>query len=190
MKTRYLFLPALGAVALLVSILSLSPGNAVQAEPALPGGSTGDATVTAASIPFYDDFSTEKGWTNATAGDFSRDATNEWLSWYITRDRDEQYYMPIDRYSGDFRLEARFKVIDWNSNCNLYFGLADELTGAYNMPEEPTGLFVDVSYFGGFWPSQTTIRAYGSYSDTGRYIGEPRIDYATGQWYRVVFWGR
>ena len=154
----------------------------------LPPDATGqDFTATASfQLPFTDDFATEKGWINDTSGDFYRDTTNEWLSWHVYRGADEKYYVPIARYSGDFRMEARIKATEWNGNANLYFGLADDLSHSFSELYLPTGLFIDFSYYGGNSPP-TTFRAHATYPDGNRYISPVRVPYSMNQWYRVVF---
>jgi hypothetical protein len=97
------------------------------------------------SLSFTDDFSTDKGWINQTSGHFYRDTTNKWLSWHVHRSTDEKYYIPITSYSGNFRLEAKVKATDWANNCNLFFGLAENLTGG-QWANAPTGLFVDFGW--------------------------------------------
>ena len=178
MRTRTLFYRAL-TIVILVALL-LSQGATTLAEPTSPDVFSDNPRVAAASIPFSDDFSTDKGWTNQTSEHFYRDTTNEWLSWHIHRSTDEKYYIPITPYSGDFRLEAKVKATYWANNCNFYFGLADSLTG-----ERPTGLFVDFGWFGGF-AERRFIRPVGFYSDTSPYRGD-RITYNMDEWYRVVF---
>ena len=142
-------------------------------------------------LPFSDDFTTDQMWINDTSGHFVWDTDNEWLSWHIHRSTDEIYYLPIVPYRGDVRFEARVNAINWSSNCDLYFGLADTLGDPQSGSTRPTGVFVDVGWFGAGVGNH--LNPLITYSDSTERVGWNATDpstyltYNLNTWYRIVF---
>ncbi|MGB8646008.1 MAG: hypothetical protein WCF84_12280 [Anaerolineae bacterium] len=141
-------------------------------------------------LPFADDFSSDKGWTNKTSGHFVRDAGKGMLAWHVDRSTDEKYYLPIEPYSGDFTVAVRIQATRWANNCEIYFGLAEELGGSGGDPNWPTGVFAAFGWFGAGVGNR--IRPAIMYADGSKNVGwvvadkSTYIQYNLNQWYVVT----
>lgn len=144
-------------------------------------------------VPYFDDFSSDKGWTNETSGDFTiRDGR---LAWNVKRDKVQKMYVPIEEYSGAFRLSFDFQLTYRQNNVWLEVGLAESLTGAQDDPaNDPIGTFVKFGWVGGGTPySVYYVIPLARYPDQSSYNGhfEPRapstyIAYTEDRWYNAV----
>lgn len=144
-------------------------------------------------IQYSDDFSSDIGWTNETSGDFTiRDGR---LNWNAKRSKVQKMYMPIEGYSGDFKVNFDFQLTHRQNNVWLEVGLAESLTGAQNDPaNDPIGTFIKFGWIGGGTPySVYYVIPLARYSNQGAYEGNfdfrnpsTYIAYTEDQWYSAM----
>jgi hypothetical protein len=99
-----------------------------------------------ASLLFFDDFSSDMGWTDESGGYIHRDPTNEWLAYQVRRNAQRRYYIPINAESDSIELNFRFNVTAAGGNGDVHIGLIEDLDNpGTGWPFDATGVIVQVT---------------------------------------------
>ncbi|UCG24442.1 MAG: hypothetical protein JSW55_00080 [Chloroflexota bacterium] len=99
-----------------------------------------------ASLLFFDDFSSDKGWTDESGGYIHRDASNEWLAYQVSRNTQRRYFIPINAASDSIQLDFRFNVTSAGGNGDVHIGLIEDLDNpGTGWPFDATGVIVQVT---------------------------------------------
>lgn len=93
------------------------------------------------SIPYTDDFAADAGWVTSHPSDFS--VESGYLSWHADRSYEQQCYLYLDSYTGDFRHEGDIFLFTNSGDFRLLSGLANNLAGGTS-PTDYEGVFVMV----------------------------------------------
>ena len=172
----------------LLASTGIPSGVSASSTPNVPTNSQN--RLTANTIIFSDDFSTEKGWVNESNGYIYRDATNQRLVWSTTRADRRRYYIPIAPQPGTNKLtlEYRFYITSFSGNGGATFGLVENLDAPVQLWEmDATGFFIRMSRFWedglSNWVNLAANYPDGSYySAWNKKISFPQIN----TWLRVV----
>ncbi len=143
-------------------------------------------------IPFFDDFTVDIGWVNETYGDFI--INNGVLNWNADRGIIQRMYVPISSFSGNFQLSFDFQLTHRENNIWLIVGLAESLTGAYDLKSSPLGTFIRFGWIGGGTPySVYYVIPLAYYPDQYAYQGgfnfknpATYIPFTEDKWYHAV----
>jgi hypothetical protein len=143
-------------------------------------------------IPFFDDFTFDIGWVNETCGDFI--INNGRLNWNADRGFVQRMYLPIDSFSGNFKLSFDFQLTHRQNNMWLIVGLAESLTGAYDLKSSPLGTFIRFGWTGGgtpynvyyviplaYYPDQYAYQGGFNFKDPSTYI-----PFTEDSWYHAA----
>jgi hypothetical protein len=134
-------------------------------------------------VIFEDDFSTDKGWENTSLSEaiISRDPTNEWVSWAVSRNTPLHYFYPINTdISDDIQLSLRYKIGD-GKGVLVYMGLAEsanELSPPVNGGDMP-GVFLGPNHANDI----ELLSLYTDYPPTHLSTG---ISYDYGVWINAI----
>ena len=100
------------------------------------------------SVPFSDNYSSYVGFTNETYGDYT--ISGGQLSWNADRGIDQDFYIPIEQYSGNFTLTVKHNVTNFQSNCWIEIGLVSNVDGFSSNASYPeSGVILNVGWTGG-----------------------------------------
>jgi formylglycine-generating enzyme required for sulfatase activity/PKD repeat protein len=133
------------------------------------------------TVLFSDDFSTDKGWTDESAGNIYRDVSNEWLVYNTYRSEKRRWLMPINASSDKVELTFDFNVTGASGNGMAWVGLVEEMEYPGNpFPNaDASGIYVGL-YRDTLYGTRVGLsEKYGDGTDSWTLDFETGIDYGS-----------
>ncbi len=105
-------------------------------------------------LTFQDGFSSNQGWTSNQPDDiYISENEGGSVSFHADRGVNQDFYIPIDSFSGNFQLSVRHKVTNRTNNCWISIGLISDVDGFINNnPYPESGIMLEVGWYGGGTP--------------------------------------